>query len=316
MASGGSLCERPATMKNRILFWAPCVLWLASCTSARMYSGPRVSDAEVAGVEVRTHFVLADDDDRAPLIHAVDGELTSEHAGLHHTLFGDPAGVHRVDLAPGERRVEVRLEHGSLVDRRTLRWNVEAGGRYVIDYRHSERQPPVEAFVVREDGGEELARSWVAPPDVGAFGLDAARWSTADWRVEDRWHWISFQPVDSAARERLRFEWSEPDRFYPETTKAWATGIDLRREQERDYSEFEWSQVSSNDSACVYAWSGVRSGRAGRLHGEIVVRVRDQRLFVARYTSEDAERFAAERETWRAFGLAAGWIEAWKEALP
>jgi hypothetical protein len=303
-------------MTNRVLFWAPWVLSLASCTSARMYSGPRVSEAETANVEVRARFVLADADDRVPLIRAVDGELTNQKAGLHHFLFGDPTGVHRVELAPGERHVEVRLEHASATDRRTLRWNVEAGSRYEIDYRRSERQPPVEAFVVRADTGEELAHSWIAPPQTADFGLDPLRWSEADWRVEDRWHWISFQPVAAPARERLRFEWNEPDRFHPTIEKAWAIGIDLRREHERDYTEFEWAPVSSSDAACVYAWSGVRAGRAGRLHGEIVVSVRDSRLFVARYTSEDAERFAAERETWRAFGLGAGWIDAWKEALP
>lgn len=281
-----------------------------------MVSGATVDDAQLASARVRTHFVLADENDRAPLIHAVDGELTSARAGLRQFLVGDPSGVHRVELAPGESRVEVWLEHGVLVDRRTLRWNVEAGGRYVIDYRHSERQPPVEAFVVSEDGGEELARSWIAPPDVGVFGLDAARWSTADWRVEDRWHWISFEPVDSAARERLRFEWSEPDRFFPTIEKAWAAGLDLRREFEREYAALEWSTVSAGDAAAVYAWSGVRPGREGHLYGEVVVRVIDHRLVVARYTSEDAARFEAERGTWRAFGSSDGWLDAWKEALP
>lgn len=251
-------------------------------------------------------------------IDSVDGEPTAERQSLLARVA--TVGVDEVELVPGEHRLvvgeldglEPRLE-------RSLRFTVAPGASYTLETRASDRQPPIEVFAFRDDTREEVAVSWIAPPASASFGLDPARWTVADWRIEDASHWIRFEPARDVANgslERLRLEWSERDRFESAPTAAWSHGIDLRREIEADFDAFEWTEHAVGDVTGVYTWSGRRTGSDARLHGLVVLWVRDGRTAVLRYTSDSLERFAAEQATWRAWGLTDGWVRAWEEALP
>lgn len=294
-----------------------------------MYAGAERWSSEVASVRMHNRITWNDKSAIDLGIDSVDGQPTSE--GQSRLARVVTVGVDEVELVPGERRlvvgafdaIEPRL-------RRSLRFTVAPGASYTLETRASDRQPPIEVFAFRDDTREEIAVSWIAPPESAAFGLDPTRWTVADWRVEDASHWIRFEPAnpggggnrsgadsgDSAARERLRLEWSELDRFESAPTAAWSHGVDLRREIEAGFNDFEWTEHAVGDTTGVYTWSGRREGRTERLHGLVVLRVRDGRTAVLRYTNDSAERFAREQATWREWGLAEGWVLAWEEALP
>lgn len=294
--------------------------WLASsCSTARTYPGPGRPESQVARATVSRTILLLAETDRIGRIMAVDGEPVDDLPDAAAYLLLSSSGAASVELLPGEHRIELRLSKGVEVDRRTLRWEARAGVAYSIGCRPSERQPPVEAFVVREDTGEELAVSWIAPPAPAAFGLDPARWRAAEWRVEPDRHWIAFVPAEHAsgeARERLRLEWSEPDRWYPAPQAAWALGVDLGRELEREHTDFAWRDVDSGDGTSVHEWSGARGGGARSLHGLVVVQLREGRASIARWTTDSQQRFAELREPRRAELMSATWVAGWQEARP
>jgi hypothetical protein len=291
----------------------------SGCGTARMYAGSEPV-AGVATVRMKNRLTWNDRSAVDLLIAAVDGERVSEHAGLlERGLTGDD-GATSVGVLAGEHRFRVHARE-KLAPRltRELCFAVEPGVEYALETRASERQPPIEVFAYRADTRAEVGLSWLGPPDCAAFGVDPRRWAIADWRVEERWHWIRFEPLARAGgegREALRLEWSEADRWSFPVTAAWAHGIDVRRALETEYANFEWRVESSGDALGVYTWSGDRLGDRERVHGLLVLRVRDGRAATLRYQAHDAELLQRELAAWREFGVEGTWHQAWAEALP
>lgn len=296
-----------------------CLTFAASCASVRTYGGPQRPATEVARAHFVQPFLTLEETDRQGTIVSVDDEFVAERRDPLAKMLSSGGGIGSVELLPGEHTVAVRLQHGIMLDGRSVRWRAEPGASYALRSRPSVRQPPVELFVVRDETGEELAKSWFGPPSIDAFGLDSATWSEAGWRIEAAWHWITFTPRDAAAddaRERVRLEWSEPDRWNPPPRAAWAVGVDLRRELERGHADFEWQDVESDDARSVHVWSGTREGRAEKVHGLVVVHLRDGHVSIGRWTSDDLARFDAGRALWSEFLRSTEWTRAWKEARP
>ncbi|MCK6447558.1 MAG: hypothetical protein L6Q99_14295 [Planctomycetes bacterium] len=310
---------KPTTIARAAVATFASVMLAASCSSARTYGGPVRPATEVA----RAHFVqpllLLEATARQGSICSVDDELVALRRNRLETALNPGAGIGSVELLPGEHTLRVQLRHGIPGEVRTVRWRCEPGASYSLRSRPSERQPPVELFVVDDGTGEELAKSWLEAPSIDAFGLDSAKWGEADWRVEESSHWITFTPRNVAvdgASERLRLEWSELDRWRPAPRAAWAVGVDLRRELERSHGAFEWQDLESTDTRSVHAWSGTRAGRAETLHGLVVVHLRDGRVTTGRWTSDDRAHFDAQLGRWSEFLGSSAWTEAWKESRP
>lgn len=311
--------DPPILVSRRPQLACALAVWLAGCTSVRTYGGPPRPETEVARAHFVQPLIALEETDRLGSIHSVDGEYARDRQNAAAKLLSTGQDLGSVELLPGEHTIRVRLKYGITVDVRDVRWEAEPGVSYSLRSRASERQPPVELFVVRDDTGEELAKSWIGPPSIDAFGLDATTWREADWRIEKAWHWITFTPQSvspETARERLRFEWSEPDRWNPAPRAAWAVGVDLRRELERNHGGFEWQDLESSDARSVQVWSGVRQGRAETLRGLVVVRLDDARVTIGRWTTDDLDTFESQRVVWSEFLGSDAWTNAWTEARP